>query len=68
MARAQRTPNDSGSEIMEGQSGSKDQREEYFGEAGAPPVRRSERLLQKATSKGVIYIQTSLHHILRLCG
>ena len=59
MARAQRTPSDSGSEIMEGQSGSKDQREEYFGEAGAPPVRRSERLLQKATPKGG-YIYTNL--------
>ena len=37
---------------MEGQSGSEDQREEYFGEAGAPPMRRSERLLQKATPEG----------------
>ena len=59
MASSQMTPSDSGSEIMEGQSGSEDQREEYFGEAGAPPVRRSERLLQKATSEGG-YTQTNL--------
>ena len=59
MARAQRTLSDSGSEVMEGQSGSEDQREEYFGEAGAPPVRRSERLLQKAAPEGG-YTHTNL--------